>query len=323
MNYSATICLFLTVIFASHLVRASAQEAAAYKPTDKAEIYACLKAFSENRSKFDTFGCLMEWEQQEVTAPAGTGRRAFKAAIFESAPVKLCRWEVKRKGYSNTQGSDTDSFSLFRANESSWLYTGDATQVHPIDVSNTTLTDFNSVPDPWIVPLASISLVENEKASHKDYWKELLADENLLWAEENKSHFRGEWSFGSAPGQCRIQVYFSKELGRMPVKVRFIRPADKTEPFAELGLSFVSENEITWETFRGGYVPTEVRSNRKEWRDSDRSTKSIKRQTTQLFWDTTLLSQNGAIDVDVFLAGKLSFKTLESSFQKPAVDLRR
>lgn len=320
MNYLVKSWAFLAIIVFSPFEQVRAQEAASYKPADKAEILECIKAIAENRSKFDSFGCFMEWDRQEVTAPAGNGLRTFKAAIFESASAERCRWEVNRNGYMGIQGAEIDSFSLYKNGKSAWLYSGDVTRVAPVDVSNIKLAHLESVPDPWMVPLISIRMIETPRTNHKNYWKELLADENLLWAEEDGLHIRGEWNLGNGVGQSRIQVYFSKELGRMPVKVRFIRPEDKTKPFADFGLSFVNENEIKWEKLRGGYVPTEVRSNRKEWRDSDRNPRSIINQTTQFSWDTSLLSQDGSIDADVFVVGKLSFKKLQSSFQKVAVD---
>ncbi|XZE21455.1 hypothetical protein SH449x_001357 [Pirellulaceae bacterium SH449] len=286
----------------------------AFQGTSKDEAMECVTDFVANREKYPSFLCAFELDK---TYASGTSQNESRTRLIlsEDSESKRTRMEIEREGFA--VGDDFDMpiaeplLSIFDDRGKRRFFLQGAEQRFGGGLPSGTV-----IPNPWMVPICGLASLESGTMGLDGCWINILDETKLLWAESDGTHVRGEWSFGSGVGECYIQVYFSSKFNNLPVFVRYIRPKDKDKPFEKVGITFVSENEITWKPYRDGFVPVEVKMYRESYWSSKPGIKSTNNHVYRFSWKTPFVNKDGEIDPDVFVPGKIDFEKLQSSFEK-------
>lgn len=286
-----------------------------YYDVPKHEVMDCVAGFVNNREKFKSYGCRMSGRQQRISLSSHSFY-SWDASVFEDTPNKLRRSDLStlKNGIKDdaTEWIDENpSWSTFSSKGKTRAF-ANGVEFSP-DRLEAVKRD-HAVPDPWMAAISEMSLLELGKAGESNYWIKVFDEPSLLWAETNDDFIRGEWRFGTGEGECRVQVYFSINLDKLPVLVRYVLPRDWKSRFAKKG-KVVSENEIVWKKFREGYVPVEIRNQREDFWASKPGTKSTEHGDMQMRWDTKLCDDEEFIDQRVFTPQAMSFEQIRSSFE--------
>jgi hypothetical protein len=310
-------CLFVFVLcWIGGTGRAQLASSLTFSNVDNSELNQLVFGFVENSSKFDSYGCGIEIAV-ESTSSKHSSSKVYDIFIADNSSTKLRRIDKRKMdlgvevGGQVLEPGEPYELTVISAGDESKFFRN----YHEIDPDSLFQSERPLLNiDPWNICLSETSLLESGRAGDSNYWSKLLDDKRLLWSETSSDYARGEWAFGETKKvECHVQVYFDLKKSKMPVLVRFIRPVDKTLRFAKFGSSFVSENEITWERFRVGFVPTSVQVKRLNY-----SSKGILRGTDfshiKFKWKSSLETSKG-IDPKVFSVGGMKLDEILSSFR--------
>jgi hypothetical protein len=292
------------------LIHSSLLGQGVFQGTSKDEAMECVTDFVANREKYPSFLCAFELDK---TYASGTSQNESRTRVIlgEDSKSKRMRMEIEREGFA--VGDDFDMpiaeplLSIFDDKGTKRFFFQGVEQRLGAGLPTGTV-----IPNPWMVSICESASLESGKMGLDGCWINILDEAKLLWAESDGTFVRGEWSVG----ECYIQVYFSSKCGNLPVFVRYIRPKNKDKPFEKVGITFVSENEITWTPYRDGFVPVEVKMYRESYWSSKPGIKSTTNQFYRFSWKTSFVNEDGEIDPDIFVPGKIDFEKLQSSFEK-------
>lgn len=285
-----------------------------FQSTSNDEAMECVMDFVANREKYPSFLCSFELDR---TYTSGTSQNESRTRIIlaEHSETKRMRVEIEREGFAVGEDFDVPIseplISIFEEKGKKRFFLQGAEQRSGIGLPTGTV-----IPNPWMVPICEVGSLEAGNMGTDGCWINVLDQEKLLWVESDGTYIRGEWSVGSGVGECYIQVYFSSRLNNLPVLVRYIRPKHKDKRFEKVGITFMSENEITWKPYRNGFVPVEVRMNRESYWIAKPGIKSTNNHVYVFSWKTPFFNGEDVIDPNVFEPGKIDFEKLRSSFEK-------
>ncbi len=286
-----------------------------FESVANSEVMDCVLGFVANREKYKSFGCSIEMDSQIIRG-VNANSHLGSAIVFEDEQKKLRRSDTKRVGFHTLGNDDLTTQSTIGTtfvSKGKSRFFEDGVERSQLSMERDIMFFF--VPDPWMVAITEISLLDSGKDGGNNYWIQVLDESRLLWAESNGAHVRGEWKFGSGAGECYVQAYFDiQAMGGMPVLVRYIRPKDPKARFAKVGRTFVSENKILWKKLENGYVPIEVRNHREDYWESKSGIKGNDHHTIKFEWKSKLIDDEGNIDDRIFKPGIISFADAKASF---------
>jgi hypothetical protein len=272
-----------------------------------------LLEYANNREKFKAFGCLglIESDRNAFDARVREGLVDIRFCIFEDFASRSVRKDWKSSDLLNDENKSLGWRTHYVGKEKGDNHYLLGDQEFDLDTKKLFLEEFWHPRDPWTLSIVDKFSMQYDNRGDSMYWMQLFDAKEFLWAEEKDDFIRAEFSMESF---SRVQVYFSKSFGSMPVYCRYFSPVDIEKKFSKRSKAYMNEIETTWEERREGWVPIKVRNYRENY-SGNGSLRSSECWSIKLTWDTSFQDDEDHIDPNVFVKKKITSEELMKSFK--------